>query len=807
MNGTGRGRGQSNSVATPGPAPGQVESSRAAAETRPLSLALTLQRLLLADNQLLDDVFHPLAVLRDLRVLNLSFNQISEVPAWRLQTFTQLEELYLSGNRLRKFPPENLVQLPRLTVLFLNANRLRRLPAELLRLNKLASLDVRGRVMASTPHDGNLYVNRDVRHLNLSGIKRVVVRSSSLDPDKAGSTPAQPGEQEGRQTDIAILRDIRVLGLIDETNLVPSSPDESDNRHMLASSSDVDGVSYGISDTLGKLEQLNMFGLAIPRFRGNKHEYLFGIFMRIAPAPDSSRLARYLHENVGQALEVALKGLQPDRGENIPDALRRAFLSLNKTLYDYLLPSVASTRKMIQALTIAGNKELDPSSLKASASACVAYLVERTLHVANVGSSLAIISRNGAPFDLFRKHDPFARSEATRIQKAGGWVSATGLVNDEPNCDESRAFGVYHLFPVVNARPDVETWELTDQDEFVIIGNRGFWEHMDSQTAVDIVRASRARREEPTVSAQILRDHAISYGAEGNTMIMVISVSEKYVSATVEPEAEFQAMLALRRFAQSSVYDMVSHPNPDQPNPKVPPPIGQIALVFTSILDSATLWDRNTGMSRALQIHNCLLRRELRECGGYEVKTEGNAFMVSFQSALAALLWCLKVQIGLCGAAWPSEILASEECKEKTLEGGVVLARGLSVRMGIHWGAPFCEEDPNTGRMDYFGPVVNRAARISSAAMGGEIVIGADALKEIKSWIQYTSLHSGGVDEESGFMQVFNELKELAPVTCKVGERELKGFQAPEILSSVAPETLGGRLAFLRPDCARANLF
>ncbi|CAE6507918.1 unnamed protein product [Rhizoctonia solani] len=799
----GSGAGLPDGAATPGLMSSQTDGGRGSTVARPLPLALSLQRLLLADNQLLDDVFHPLAVLRDLHVLNLSFNQISEMPSLKLQTFAQLEELYLSGNRLTSFPADDLERLTKLNVLFLNANRLQTLPAELRRVNKLTSLDVGSNVlkynMANFPFDWNWYFNRELRYLNLSGNKRLVVKP--LDPEKTERTVARQGDKTDKQEmDFSVLRDIRVLGLIDVTVMVPSLPDELDDRRVRTSFSDVNGMAYGISDTLGKLEHLNMFDLAVPHFRGRGNECLFGIFGRAAPVPNSNRLARYLHENFSQTLIATLKSLKQDRGEDVPDALRRTFLSLNKTLYDHLLPSAASARKMSQASTVAGTKVLDPASLKASASACVAYFVDKTMYVANAGSSVAVISRNGTPYDLSHKHDPFDRTETIRIRAAEGWVSPKGFVNDELDCDESRAFGVYHLLPAVNARPDVKTWQLTDQDEFVIIGNRGLWDYMDPQTAVDIVRASRARREEPMISAQILRDHAISYGAEGNTMIMVISVSDKFVSKTVDPAAETEAMLALRRVAPPRRNDLVSDRTLNRLGPEVAPPIGHIALVFTDIRNSTSLWEKNPGMSAAMRIHNSLLRRELRNCGGYECKTEGDAFMVSFQSAPAAMLWCFKVQIGLCYADWPIEILESEDGKEIRSPEGDLLARGLSVRMGIHWGAPVCEEDPITGRMDYFGPMVNRSARVSATAIGGEIMVSADALKEITPLLQKTDVQGDGDDEKSEFMRIVDQLKLLDPVITEVGERRLKGLEVPEILSSVLPRDLEGRLKLSQPS-------
>jgi class 3 adenylate cyclase len=57
----------------------------------------------------------------------------------------------------------------------------------------------------------------------------------------------------------------------------------------------------------------------------------------------------------------------------------------------------------------------------------------------------------------------------------------------------------------------------------------------------------------------------------------------------------------------------------------------------------------------------------------------------------------------------------------------------LLVRMGMHMGEPDCRPHPTTGAMDYYGPMVNRAARINGAAYGGQVLASSAIVKAIRT--------------------------------------------------------------------------
>lgn len=180
-------------------------------------------------------------------------------------------------------------------------------------------------------------------------------------------------------------------------------------------------------------------------------------------------------------------------------------------------------------------------------------------------------------------------------------------------------------------------------------------------------------------------------------------------------------------------------------------PTGRLTLVFTDIQGSTDLWERlGEQFVEWLNIHNQLLRECIQQWNGYEVKTEGDAFMIAFFSEFEALRWSLTIQEKLNAIEWPKAI------------------GNLLVRVGIHTGEPICTLDPTTGRMDYFGPMVNRAARVSGAGHGDQILLS-----------------------DSTFIAVKPHLKD--EVVENLSEHRLKGLDAPEHLWQVLPDSLKER--------------
>lgn len=767
------------------------------------TFAGSLRHLFLADNRLEDSVFDELCLLPELRIVNLSYNLIYDIPPRTIRRWQHLAELYLSGNDLTSLPSEDLEEVSSLKVLHINSNKFQVLPAELGKVAKLAILDVASNALkynvSNWPYDWNWNWNHNLKYLNLSGNKRLEIKPSG-DYMRRG---------EGKDlTDFTSLSNLRVLGLMDVTMMSPSVPEQTEDRRVRTSGSAVGTMGYGMADSLGRSEHISTMDMVIPRFRSNDNEQIIGLFDGQALAGGGSKIAKYLYDNFKIRFAEELDKLRSM--ESPADALRRTYLGLNKDL------ALAATHCMeknagqvVSAPPRGSMPDLGEEDLTSGSVATVLYLKEMELYLSNVGDAQALlIQTNGDKKILTRKHDPAETSERSRIREAGGFVSRQGKLNDV--LEVSRAFGYVHMSPSVVSSPHITHVTLGDADEMILIASRELWEYLTPDFAVDV---ARSERDDLMRAAQKLRDLAIAFGATDKIMVMLLGVRDLKSKQRARTRTASTSLLP-----GGSPDDFFLRPKGKRarnlPNDsklarldnEVDAPTGEVSLVFTDIKSSTLLWETYPiAMRSAIKMHNELMRRQLRIIGGYEVKTEGDAFMVAFPTVTSALLWCFTIQSQLLEVPWPQEILNSVNGQEVVDPNGNVIFRGLSVRMGIHWGTPVCEVDPVTKRMDYFGPMVNRASRISSVADGGQITVSSDFIAEIQrlleTHIEGDRSNSTGSEEQYGEDQlsqaIRQELRSLSSQGFEVkdlGERRLKGLENPEYIYLMYPHSLASRL-------------
>ena len=212
-------------------------------------------------------------------------------------------------------------------------------------------------------------------------------------------------------------------------------------------------------------------------------------------------------------------------------------------------------------------------------------------------------------------------------------------------------------------------------------------------------------------------------------------------------------------------------------------PEGIVALTFTSISDSYKLWELYPdAMTKAIEIHDSILRRLIKLFRGYEVKTEKDAFMIAFFNCLDAILFSLSAQKELLSAEWPTELFSHSAASRELDSHGKMVWSGLRVAMGIEYGDTSCKRNPVTKRMDYFGPTVNRAARIAHVAHGGQILISETAFGLVGSNPETASK----ICSKTLGAYCFKGIKvpvSVVEVTC----RELESRSFPEIRATRCP--------------------
>ena len=137
-------------------------------------------------------------------------------------------------------------------------------------------------------------------------------------------------------------------------------------------------------------------------------------------------------------------------------------------------------------------------------------------------------------------------------------------------------------------------------------------------------------------------------------------------------------------------------------------PDGTVTILFSDIEGYTAMTERlgDLKAQEVLHRHNEIIRDHIDECDGYEVKSQGDGFMIAFAGAGKAVRCAIGIQRAMMkdAAEHPDS--------------------PIRVRIGLHTGEAIKEAD------DFLGSTVILAARISDQAAGGEILVSS-LLKEL----------------------------------------------------------------------------
>lgn len=196
--------------------------------------------------------------------------------------------------------------------------------------------------------------------------------------------------------------------------------------------------------------------------------------------------------------------------------------------------------------------------------------------------------------------------------------------------------------------------------------------------------------------SSVMRETFVLERRQGNWLIQH---SHNSVPAFDQPigEAWPTPIEAVAASVQSGRPDLASHAAPD----------GTVTMLFTDIEGSSTITER-LGDKRWLELlreHNAMIREQTEAHGCFEVKAQGDGFMIASQSARRGIQCAIDIQRAFA-------------------RYNETVQQPIQVRIGLHTGEVLKDAD------DFFGKHVILASRIANQARGSEILVSA-LLKEL----------------------------------------------------------------------------
>ena len=267
----------------------------------------------------------------------------------------------------------------------------------------------------------------------------------------------------------------------------------------------VSGNNFSVSMRRGNRKNQQDAFCALPEVSNDPHKAFFGAFD--GHGEKGQEASEFAAEFIGRLVSET-----KDFDKDIHASFTKVFAAADETFVE----------KKMEGSTSGGT------------TAVTAYVDGRkkSIWVAHVGDSRAVLSKDGVAVALTNDHTACRKDERERIEALGGRVLHIGTWRVGGTLAVSRSIGDMRYKDVVCAEPDVVQVDITDSTEFIILATDGLWGLMSNQEAVDIARSCVT----PEEASSKLADTALKRGGMDNVCVVVLDL-KGYIKRLSRPSS------------------------------------------------------------------------------------------------------------------------------------------------------------------------------------------------------------------------------------------------------------------------------
>jgi serine/threonine protein phosphatase PrpC len=197
-----------------------------------------------------------------------------------------------------------------------------------------------------------------------------------------------------------------------------------------------------------------------------------------------------------------------------------------------ILPAIKDAFKQIESEVM---MELEKHKPRGGSTALCAVFYNKSLYIANVGDSRAVLFQRNGFISLSAIHDCYNQFELDDVEKRGGTILKNRI---EGELALTRSIGDINFKQYMSSEPEIISHEITENDDFLLLGSDGFWNGLDPNLALEKINEFRENKMADIFDIEELSNFLIEEASKGmktkkdNVTLITISMRDMFKKNT-----------------------------------------------------------------------------------------------------------------------------------------------------------------------------------------------------------------------------------------------------------------------------------